>query len=123
MLRVCGHVTVTSIGIGVIVIFGNYGNGNVVGKVLFALGFAGVVAELTPRAIEFWRAEQPFADTPNTLQLIASYLFWEGMTVGSLMIDFSSSSAIKVAGISVLVCSLLIPSLALIHHIRQHENE
>jgi hypothetical protein len=123
MLRVCGHVTVTSIGIGVIVIFGNYGNGNVVGKVLFGLGFAGVVAELTPRAIEFWRAEQPFVDTPNTLQLIASYLFWEGMTVGSLMIDFSSSRAIKVAGISVLVCSLLIPSLALIHHIRQHENE
>lgn len=122
MLRVCGHVTVTSIGIGVLVVFGIYSTGNVAGKVFFALGLAGILAELTPRTIEFWIAEQSFADTPNTLQLILSYIFWEGMAIASLMIDFSSSNAIKVAGTIVLVCSLLIPPLALIHQIR-HQNE
>ena len=108
MIRLCAHGGILSIGVGILSVYSNVYNGNAAGKVFFAIGLAGVFSELGPRVLQVWLEGQPFTRTPNTHRLVLSYIFFEGVAVGSLMVGISVSSAVNLAGTIILVLSIAI---------------
>ena len=108
MIRLCIFGAIFSIGVGLLTVYNDTYSGNVSGKVFFAIGFAGALAELLPRVVQVWLDLSRFTRTPDTYRLVLSYLFCEGLAVGSLMVGISDGGPINAVGISILVVSIVI---------------
>lgn len=116
LVRFCVFVAIFSIGIGILVAYGDSYNANVTGKVLFALGLAGAVAEflaalfhVESRGVEPFNYFYPF-------QLMMNYFSLVGVSLGSLMVGLSNVDRVTSAGskLTIFACIFSIVSCCML---------
>jgi ABC-type amino acid transport system permease subunit len=102
MIRLCVYSLMLSIGVGMLSVYDLASNAGISGKVFFALGFGGSLAEVIPRVHQVWHGERAFTRTPDPYRLVLSYVLCWGVAVGSLLVGTSDSEGVRLGGKIVL---------------------